>query len=260
MAKNPKDMNPADFVTYLAKHGITEVKQRGNEISFACPLHGCDDDHRSNEEYHFSFNCEQCVWHCFKCGEEGNYITLLKHFGDYGEYCAQQKQTRVVNKDAKAKPTTFEAMVLKAHEKTRDLARGYFNGRGINDDSINRFKLGIWNHDGYKGFMIPVFDRDGKVAYLKLRRMPEAESAETVAKAMGKEQHVNKYTVYPTGSKLLLVGEDELIKSTASDVLICEGELDRIISIQEGVKMPVVSSGGGAMTFKDDWFSLLENR
>lgn len=86
MAQNPSNLNQDEFIAYLANHGINEYRQRGNEISFPCPF-GCDDDHRDNEEYHMSFACDKCVWHCFKCGQSGNFITLLKHYGDnYHDY------------------------------------------------------------------------------------------------------------------------------------------------------------------------------
>ena len=259
MATNPSDMNPDDFIAYLAKHGITETKQRGNEVSFGCVFHGCDDDHRMGEEFHLSFDCEKCVYFCLKCGEKGNYITLRKHFGDYEEYDAEQKAKEQPVRTGR-KPESLDTTVAKLHAKTREEAREYFNSRGINNASIDKFMLGAAKFGNRRGFMIPVFNREGHVAYIKLRRTPEDEAAGVLAKSMGKENPFpGKYSVYPTGSNLILVGEDQLSKSTSSDVLICEGELDRIMAIQEGVEMPVVTGGGGARTFKDEWIDQLKS-
>lgn len=257
MASNPTNMNPDDFVAYLAKHGITEVKQHGKEVSFSCPW-GCDDDRRSNEEFHCGLDCENCTFHCFKCGRNGNYITLLKHFGDYEEYDAEQKAKNQPVRTGR-KPESLDATVAKLHAKTRDSVREYFNGRGINDASIDKFMLGAAKFGNRRGYMIPVFDRSGHVAYIKLRRTPEDEAAEVLAKSMGKTLSTPKYVVHPTGASLILVGEDQLAKSTSCEVLITEGELDRIMAIQEGVEMPVVSGGGGAQTFKDEWIDKLQN-
>ena len=259
MATNPTNMSADEFISYLGRHGIGDYKQRGDEISFPCPFGGCDDDHRGSEEYHCGFNCKACTYHCFKCGADGNYITLRKYFGDYEEYDAEKKTERASTRSKKG--PSLEKMVKSAHKKTRESkeVRDYFNGRGINNRSIDRFMLGFWEHDGRRGFMIPIFDKNGKIPYIKIRRAPEDESVETVAKVMGQEPSTPKYVVHPAKATVILVGEDELVGSRSSDVLICEGELDRIIAIQEGVEMPVVCGGGGAQTFKDEWIDALKH-
>lgn len=259
MATNPTNMSADEFISYLSKHGISDYKQRGDEISFPCPFGGCDDDHRGGEELHCGFNCGSCTYHCFKCGANGNFITLLKHFGDYEDYGVEKKSKRASARRSNESP--LEKRVKSVHEATRENkeVHEYFNGRGINSHSIDRFMLGLWDDNGHRGFMIPIFDRDGKIPYIKIRRMPEDESSEVVAKAMGEKAPMPKYAVYPAGANVILVGEDELVRSKSSDVLICEGELDRIIAIQNGVKMPVVCGGGGALTFKDEWIDALKN-
>lgn len=249
-------MNRDDFISYLSKHGINEVKQRGDEVSFPCPFSGCDDDHRSSEEYHCSFNLEKCTFYCFKCGEKGNFIKLLKHFGDYEEYDAEQRLKKLTT-SKKGKPS-LETTVKRIHNNSREMIRDYFNERGINNASIDKYMLGAGVLGGHRGLIIPIFDKNGKIAYVKIRRAPEDESSETIADTMHQESAIQKYRVYPSDSQLILVGEDQLAKSTSSDVLICEGELDRIIAIQDGVEMPVVS-GGGALIFKNEWVDALKN-
>lgn len=259
MASNPTNMSESEFVFYLTRHNIGETKRKGDEISFPCPFGGCDDDHKGGEEFHCGFNLSSCTYNCFKCGAKGNFVTLLKYFGDYEEYNAEQKSRQPLAKGERKR--RLETTVRNIHKKTRDSkeVREYFNGRGINNDSIDKYMLGVGTLGGHHGFIIPIFDRDGKVAYIKIRRMPADDGVETVADVMGETNPIPKYVVYPTGAKLLLVGEDELVRSTSSDVLICEGEFDRIIASQEGVNMPVVCGGGGAQTFKEEWIDSLKN-
>lgn len=263
MASNPVNMNEGEFISYLSNHGISDTEKKKNgkgetEIYFPCPFNGCDDDRRARgEELHCSFNLSSCTYHCFKCGEDGNYITLRKFFGDYEEYDAEQRVAQV-SFEKKSNAPSLESMVRRFHRDTRGQARGYFNGRGINDNSIDEFMLGIGEFYDCQWFMIPVFDKDGNVAYVKLRRMQKDGLADVLAEALGEKNTLPKYKLYPTGSKTILVGEDQLVKSSSSDVLICEGELDRIITMQEGVKMPVVT-GGGAQTFRDEWIDSLKN-
>ena len=44
-------------------------KPRGDEIDFLCPAH--DDSHPSA-----NYNTKKAVWHCWGCGESGNYYHL----------------------------------------------------------------------------------------------------------------------------------------------------------------------------------------
>ena len=261
MASNPRNMDEGEFIAYLAKKGITDTIRKVSdgevEIYFDCPFSGCDDDSRPNEK-HCSFNLNKCVYNCWKCGQKGNYIDLLKYFGDYEDYCAEQKAKRASK--APGRKPKLETVVQNMLKKTDQQARDYFKSRGLNDESIDKYMLGYWDYDGRHGYMIPIRGGDGQIAYVKLRRTREDEQAEMLAKSIGKARPIPKYTVYPTGAKVVLVGADELKKSNSTDVLVCEGELDRIIAIQEGVKMPVVTGGGGAQTFKDEWLEQLEGR
>lgn len=150
-------------------------------------------------------------------------------------------------------------MVNNIHNSTCDQVCEYFNSRGINYESIKKYRLGLIEQDGETRYMIPVLDKEGMVAYMKLRRTQESESTETVADAMGSETSIPKYEIQPASATPVLVGEDQLRKSTSVDVLICNGELDRIIAIQNGVKMPVVTGGCSAQEFKDEWIDALKN-
>ena len=51
MSSNPSYMSEDEFVAYLAKHNITDIKKKVKddgevEIYFPCPFKGCDDDRR----------------------------------------------------------------------------------------------------------------------------------------------------------------------------------------------------------------------
>ncbi len=155
--------------------------------------------------------------------------------------------------------SSLDTIVRRTHRDTREEVRSYFNGRGINNDSIDKNMLGAGNFDGHYKYMIPVFDREGKVAYIKLRRAQADEGVEAVADVMSQPNPIPKYVIYPEDAKPILVGEDQLAKSSSSDVLICRGELDRIIAEQEGVEMPVVTGGGLVQSFKKEWMGQLKN-
>ena len=158
------------------------------------------------------------------------------------------------------KSLSLEKMAQKIYEESREneKVQNYFNERGINRESIDRFQLGISEFDGCDRFVIPVRDITGCVAYLKLRITPDDESAEEIAKAMGKRTSIGKSVIYPTDAKRVLIGEDDLTRSTSSDVLICRDELERIVAMQEGIQMPVVSGDDLVQTFRNEWIDELK--
>ena len=183
---------------------------------------------------------------------------MVSRFGDTGVTYYEGWQTF----SKKKWEPSLETMVQNIHKKSRkdERVRSYFSKRGINSKSIDRFQLGIEEFDGYDRFVIPVYDKTGKVAYLKLRITPENESASEIAETMGQETLIDKYEIYPADAERILVGEEELVKTDSSDVLICKGELDRIIAIQEGVNMSVVTGGGIVQGFKEEWIELLRGK
>ena len=81
---------------------------------------------------------------------------------------------------------SLETMVRNIYKKTHEdkRVRSYFHQRGINNASIDKFRLGIWKFGGYDRFVIPVLDKTGKVAYLKLRITPNDEPAETLSEVI----------------------------------------------------------------------------
>ena len=156
---------------------------------------------------------------------------------------------------------TLEKRAQRIHEESREdeRTRTYFNSYGINSKSIDRFLLGISEFDGCDRLVIPIRDKTGVIAYFKLRITPEDESAAEIAKAMGQETSIEKYTTFPADANRVLIGEDELIRSTSVNALICRDELERIVAVQEGIQMPVVSGDGLIQTFKDEWIDALKN-
>ncbi len=174
-------------------------------------------------------------------------------------YSTGQKAKQAPEKDKREQ--SLETIVRNICKKSRDNEKvyKYFNKRGINDASIEKNQLGIWKFRGYDRFVIPIYNKAGKIAYLRLRVTPEDESAEEVAEVMGQDTLIQKYEVYPNNAKPILVGEDQLAKSASSDAIICKSALDRIIAIQEGIKMPVVTGDGYTQTFRKEWMEQLKN-
>ena len=229
-----------ELTNYLARHGITEYKEKGDEISFSCPFCNGDEDHRNNEEYHFSINIASGVYNCFKCGAKGNLFTLCGRFHDFSLI---KKNKNNQEPQLKKKPESLYDEAVAYNQALPDRYRQYFHDRGLNDKSIDDNLLGFGEFNGRNWLVIPIFASPKEVKFFKLRRLPEFD-----------EEPGNKYIFYPAGAGgACLVGSYEASRSHSDSILVCEGELDRIIALQNGINMPVITSTAGANTFKEEW-------
>jgi DNA primase len=124
-----------------------------------------------------------------------------------------------------------------AEEYDRNLPeriRTYLRGaRGITDAVIDRFLLG-WNGSR---ITIPIFDSRGEFAFFKLAKDPEdrTDSPKMLATA---------------GAHAELYGWERVL-AKPEDIIICEGEFDRLVLESHG--LAAVTSTGGALTFRAEW-------
>lgn len=130
-------------------------------------------------------------------------------------------------------PDTRLQLATQYHKDLPQQAREYLNGRGITDDVLDAHLLG-WN--GHR-ITIPVFDREGKLAFFKLAKDPnDATPGPKIMASAG--AHVELYGW-------------EVVLRKPSYVVICEGEFDRLVL--EGNGFEAVTSTGGAGSFRDEW-------
>lgn len=224
---------------YLIQKGI-EFKESNGELIAKCLFHGCDEDSGSNEA-HLYFNIETGQYDCKKCGEKGNPITLAKHLGDSVDNTSQNLTKP--NKNNLRKLKIDALLVEQCHQALPVRIKEYLNGRGITDELVSEFKLGWGEFYGKQWITIPITDKDGKYVFFKLRQDPEDAS------------HSDKYKFYPVGSEATIYGWESL-KGNKSNLVICEGEFDRLILSKFAI--PAITSTAGAGTFKKDWLEHLK--
>jgi DNA primase len=111
--------------------------------------------------------------------------------------------------------------------------RRYLNERGISDILIDFHVLG-WNGNR---ITIPTFNRQGELAFFKLAKDPEDP---VLAPKM----------LATPGSYAELYGW-EVLASEPKQVIICEGEFDRMVLEEKGFL--AVTSTGGAGTFRPEF-------
>ncbi len=126
--------------------------------------------------------------------------------------------------------------VEKNHQALPERIRTYLNQRCIPDEVINKFKIG-W--DG-KAITIPIYNIKNEFIFFKYRKDPEGQGDA-------------KYW-YDPGTEAELYGYENIEEHF---VILCEGELDRLVLESKGI--PAITSTGGAGTFKKEWVAYLEN-
>ncbi len=210
---------------YLTRNGVA-FRETGKELITRCLFNSCDDD-STGTEAHLYFDAETGQYNCKKCGEKGNLITLGKHFGDTTP--VQRKKT--ANFDTE--------LVEKCHTALPAHVRDYLHKRGLTDAVIDTKKLGYGDFYGKKWVTIPIKNADGDFVFFKLRQNP----------AQGNEK-----MTYPKSTKLKPIEAqiyDWGIIKTDTRLMLCEGEMDRLLLISKGIS--AITSTHGAGTFKEEW-------
>lgn len=224
---------------YLTRKGI-DFKESNGEIITKCLFNGCDEDSGSSEA-HLYFNIETGQYDCKKCGEKGNLITLAKYLNDNLADDSQNPPKSTKNNLRKDKINA--SLVEQCHQALPDRIKAYLNARGITDELVSDYKLGWGEFYGKWWITIPITNSDGKYIFLKLRKDPDGNDNQ------------NKYMFYPVGNEATIYGWDSL-KGNKSNLVICEGEFDRLILSKFAI--PAITSTAGAGTFKKEWLENLK--
>src|SRR5207247_2881520 len=129
------------------------------------------------------------------------------------------------------------ALAANYHKALPGRIRQYLHNRGIANLLTDCHLLG-WNGDR---ITIPITNREEEIAFFKLAKDPE-------------DQTGPKMMASP-GGYAELYGWEEVLKSP-SQIIICEGEFDRLVLEAQG--FIAVTSTGGAGVFRREWATELQ--
>jgi len=225
------EMKTITIREYLTRKGIVFKEQNG-ELVTRCLFNDCDSDSKGNEK-HLYFDPKTGQYHCKKCGEKGNVITLAKHLGDSTNDIVLNPPEYRGN--TRKYPKFGPSLVEECHQAIPDRIRLYLNARGITDAIIKEYKLGWGKFYGKWWITIPIKDIEGNFVFFKLRQDP------------GRGDH--KMT-YPKGVQAQIY-DWQTLQNVTGRIVISEGELDRLLLMSKG--KAAITSTHGAMTFKEEW-------
>lgn len=219
---------------YIRSKGLEHKIQSGQIVLQSCPFCG-------DAKGHFYLDPEEGKFFCHKCQERGNLLTLQKHYGDAPEPKPQGTiGAAFSNNKTYAMPD--ERRAIDAHTRLLDDAEalGYVTGRGLSMETVKHFRLGL-EIDGAGGrwLSIPHYEA-GRLVNIKSRSLPPAQKTFRRVK----------------DCKSILFNGD-IVKQSADEVFICEGEIDCMTLWCNGIKNAVaVTTGAGS--FDAEWIDALQ--
>ncbi|MBF0342776.1 MAG: toprim domain-containing protein [Nitrospirae bacterium] len=202
----------------------------------SCPLH--DDRHNS-----FGYNENTLGWICHAgCGKGDVFdyyaITTNMTFKDILLDLGKQLGIKFPALKTEYSPiehSTIDTYVANLNNNYEIIQ--YLNNRGINTDTIKKYKIG---YDSKKRrITIPIYDEAGSVVNIRLY------SPKKTPKMINYTKDNESY-----GSPARLFGLQELKESKL--VILCEGEWDRLLCLQQ-TGLTTITGTGGAGTWLSEW-------
>ncbi|TSC58086.1 MAG: Uncharacterized protein Greene041619_775 [Candidatus Peregrinibacteria bacterium Greene0416_19] len=114
----------------------------------------------------------------------------------------------------------------------------YLIDRCIGADMIDALDIGWMKHKKQDWIVFPIYDRNGDLLFLKLKRPPDAPATQP------------KYLVYPKGTTACLYPLPYLTPA-CDRIVICEGEPDALVLLSHEVY--AITSTAGAGTLHEEW-------
>jgi hypothetical protein len=209
----------------------------------------CEDPKRSKSPS-AGYNFAKGVWHCVgKCDNRGQIKTIVRKVRT-GELPSnvislQGKGSKAEEPDTRT-PLPDDAQITRWHKQllaSEPLLKYLREKRGIHDIKIlNQLRIGYDRRS--QRFTIPIFDETGELVNVRMyKRNAKTSSFKMISWG-------------PGWGEARVFGLDTVAAN--DDVLMCEGEWDRIVALQNG--LPAVTHTGGAKVFKPEWAKFFKGK
>lgn len=215
--------------------GLQIVSETSHDFLCLCPFHG------NRHTPSFSVSHQKGLYLCFNpsCGASGTIVELVKNISKRNEYealrfimSAQQiaaahfEDELAEILDSKPEFEEFSQDTLdRLYDGMTDEGRSYLNGRGINNESINHFRLGY--SQAQRMVIVPVHSPDGIPVGL-VGRSIEGKSFKN---STGLPRNKTMFNIHRA-------------RRESSTVIIVESSFDAIRVHQSGYPNVIASLGG----------------
>lgn len=202
---------------------LEDESPEGVEWAFHCPYHG--DSRRSA-----SLNSETRLWNCFGCDEAGSVEALLKDHKEWDLHDYESRSPSELKEEiTETKIEGWHQGLLGRRERLVELRER----KGITLETMRQFEIG-WDAD-QNAYTIPIRDMHGDISNVRRYQFDVPDDRRKIWSVKG----MGTPTLYPI---------DQL---EAPSILICEGEWDALLSIQNGI--PAITRTGAADVWKPHW-------
>lgn len=230
-----------EHMTLLQPYLLGERAREDGEWDMFCPLHA--DSNRSAQ-----LNVQKGQWYCHACEVGGSVVELIRRKSEWVEPTRSARNGRARVKRSSGQPkeevtaskVAGWAAALQANEPALN---DIVTTRGLWTSTLARFDIG-WD-EARSAFTIPVKDEAG--VYQNIRRYQPRPRAGR--RKMWGIEGLNQPRIYPV----------ELL-ADADEVIICEGELDALITNQYFPTVPTVTRTASASTWKAEWNKLFKDK
>ena len=280
MAQNifEKVLENVDIVDVVRRY--VDLEPKGKNLFGVCPFH---DDHSPS----MSVSKEKGIFYCFTCHEGGNAIKFIEKYKklssieaatflaqeyhiDISEFDRVSTQTSTINKYYNAMDTAskFYSFLMNDENLSKD-AREYLKSRGIDDDTINEFKIGLSIEDNHaltktllsKGYlksdlmitslanenedlfvdriMVPIRNEAGRVVAFGGRIYKKESMEKDISKYMNSKES----PIFKKGETIFNLDKAIEALKTTNYLIVNEGYMDVITSYSRGVKNAVAIMG-----------------
>jgi 5S rRNA maturation endonuclease (ribonuclease M5) len=236
-------LTPSDVYPHIKN----QKNGSGGWVTGLCPFH-------KDSENSFAYNKNTLQFCCFAgCGKGSVFDFLMYESGQDFKATMLEIGHKVGVPDpitphsSKKKPakTPINEDDVKMWAKYLDASKEvllYLNEKkGISKKTIKKYEIG-WDPKRERN-TIPIRDERGNCVNIRFY------NAKKKPKIINLSGH---------GSPARLYGLDELVKSKEKQIIICEGEFDRLILCQEGFM--AVTGTHGCSTFRQEWVNSFENK
>ena len=227
--------SPSHMRAIVRQLGLQVVSETSHDFLCLCPFHG------NRHTPSFSVSHQKGLYLCFNpsCEARGTIVELVKNLTKRNEFealrfiMAAQKES--VNNfedelseilDEKPEFADFDQNVLdRLHDQMDERGRAYLNGRGINDESIEHFRLGYSASQDM--VIVPVHSPDGAPVGL-VGRSVEGKSFKN---STGLPRNKTMFNIHRA-------------RRASSTVIVVESSFDAIRVHQAGYPNVIASLGG----------------
>lgn len=204
------------IIEFFKQNGV-HYEEQSNQFLIDCPKCG--------KESHTYMGQDNGIWDCKICGEKGNFYGYKKYF-----------TTEVVQTKEALSENTVQAFIKNLNGNKYNLQ--YLSKRGLTKRVIESERIGC-NNNG--DIAIPFYE-NGKLVAIKFRNMNFENQMQKY------EENKIEGVEGKKPNKWYSIGKPGLYgKAEGKEVLLCEGEWDRLAALSYGIR-DVVSAPGCTTT------------